>query len=64
MNRLLTCLTLTWLALGSNPTLVAGELRAGAASAALSADDSMVIGGGIGPGKAKGQEGELARLPW
>jgi hypothetical protein len=32
---------------------------AGAASARLEADDSMVIGGGIGPGKAHGQEGEL-----
>jgi len=59
MNRFLTCLTLTWLALSWNLVLVAGELRAGAASAALSADDQMVIGGGIGPGKAKGQEGEL-----
>jgi hypothetical protein len=34
-------------------------LRAGAASVELSADDSLVIGGGIGPGKAKGQEGKL-----
>lgn len=34
-------------------------LRAGAAAMELQADDSMVIGGGIGPGKAKGQEGEL-----
>src|SRR5436305_14571159 len=37
----------------------AGELRAGAAAVALTADDFMVIGGGIGPGKAHGQEGEL-----
>jgi hypothetical protein len=37
----------------------AGELRAGAAAAELVADDSLVIGGGIGPGKAKGQEGKL-----
>src|SRR4051812_48049808 len=37
----------------------AGELRAGAAAVALKAEDSMVIGGGIGPGKAHGQEGEL-----
>lgn len=36
-----------------------GELKAGAASAVLQADDAMVIGGGIGPGRAKGQEGEL-----
>jgi hypothetical protein len=34
-------------------------LKAGAAAARLTADDSMVIGGGIGPGKARGQEGEL-----
>jgi neutral ceramidase len=37
----------------------AAELEAGAASAVLVADDAMVIGGGIGPGHAKGQEGEL-----
>ncbi|WP_240911422.1 hypothetical protein [Paludisphaera soli] len=38
---------------------LAGELMVGAAAANLTADDSMVIGGGIGPGKATGQEGEL-----
>ena len=37
----------------------ADELKAGAAAAVLAADDAMVIGGGIGPGKAQGQEGEL-----
>jgi neutral ceramidase len=37
----------------------AGDLRAGAAAVPIEADDSMVIGGGIGPGKATGQEGEL-----
>jgi hypothetical protein len=37
----------------------AQELKVGAAAEPLSADDTMVIGGGIGPGKAKGQEGEL-----
>lgn len=37
----------------------AQELKAGAGAAALSASDSMVIGGGIGPGKAVGQEGLL-----
>jgi hypothetical protein len=37
----------------------AQELSAGAAAEILSADDAMVIGGGIGPGKAFGQEGEL-----
>jgi neutral ceramidase len=35
------------------------QLRVGAAAAELSADDSMVIAGGIGPGKATGQEGKL-----
>ena len=34
-------------------------LRVGASAVALEADDSMVIAGGIGPGKATGQEGEL-----
>jgi hypothetical protein len=37
----------------------AGEFEAGASAAALVADDTMVIGGGIGPHKAVGQEGEL-----
>jgi hypothetical protein len=37
----------------------AQELKAGASAEPLSADDAMVIGGGIGPGKAEGQEGEL-----
>ncbi len=35
------------------------DLRVGAAAPEFEADDSMVIGGGIGPGKAKGQEGKL-----
>src|SRR5213079_902015 len=35
------------------------SLRVGAAALAMEADDSMVIAGGIGPGKAIGQEGEL-----
>lgn len=34
-------------------------LRVGAAAAELEADDSMIIGGGIGPGYVKGQEGKL-----
>jgi hypothetical protein len=34
-------------------------LRVGAAAVTLEADDSMVVAGGIGPGKATGQEGEL-----
>jgi neutral ceramidase len=35
------------------------DLRVGAAAAELQADDSMVIAGGITPGKASGQEGKL-----
>lgn len=34
-------------------------MKAGAAAADLEADDSLVIGGSILPGKAKGQEGKL-----
>src|SRR4051794_37110620 len=37
----------------------AAGLRVGAAAVNLEADDSMVIAGGIGPGKAVGQEGQL-----
>ncbi len=54
--------TLTLLVLGLAATAHAGAektLRVGAAAMNLEADDSMVIGGGIGPGKAHGQEGEL-----
>jgi hypothetical protein len=42
----------------ASPALAA-ELRVGAAAVNIAADDAMVIGGGIGPGKATGQEGEL-----
>lgn len=35
------------------------DLRVAAASVDLEADDSMVIAGGIGPGRATGQEGQL-----
>ena len=61
MNRLLACLTLSCFALSQDPNLRAGELKAGAAAEVLKASDEMVIGGGIGPGKASGQEGELPR---
>jgi neutral ceramidase len=37
----------------------AADLRVGAAAVILQAADSMVIAGGIGPGKATGQEGQL-----
>jgi neutral ceramidase len=41
-----------------NAQTVAG-LKVGAAAAEFEAEDSMVIAGGITPGKAKGQEGKL-----
>jgi hypothetical protein len=36
-----------------------GELKAGAAARLLEATDDLVVGGSIGPGSLKGQEGEL-----
>lgn len=57
-HALVTALTGWFLAAIPVPT-PGGEVQAGGAAAALEADDSLVIGGGIGPGKATGQEGEL-----
>ncbi len=59
MKHLKMLLTAAWLSLACNPVPAAADLKAGAAHEVLLADDSMVIGGGIGPGKASGQEGEL-----
>ena len=42
----------------------AGGLRAGAAAVGVEADDGMVIGGGIGPGRLSGQEGRLRAAAW
>ena len=55
-NWSLTSIVIMWALIS---TADAGELEAGAAAVNLVADDSMVIGGGIGPRKAVGQEGEL-----
>jgi hypothetical protein len=41
------------------PSVAMAQLRVGAAEAEFAADDGMVIGGGILPGKARGQEGKL-----
>jgi neutral ceramidase len=59
MNVLFRFLVAFWFGWGLSATLVAQDLKVGAAAEVLVADDSMVIGGGIGPGKAKGQEGDL-----
>lgn len=45
-----------WETCGSAQSLL---LRAGSAAVELEAEDSMVIAGGIGPGRATGQEGKL-----
>ncbi len=52
---------ITLLAAGcrSTPDRAPGALRAGAAAAEIEGDNSMVIAGGIHPGKAGGQEGQL-----
>jgi neutral ceramidase len=55
-SRLLVALSLFL----SCPMLCAADdWKVGAATSEMLADDSMVIGGGIGPGFAKGQEGKL-----
>ncbi len=41
------------------PAPAAAPLRAGAAAVEIEGDDSMVVAGGIHPGKAGGQEGKL-----
>jgi len=48
--------------LGCSLPASADDLRVGAAAAAVEADDSMVIAGGIGPAKAVGQEQLAARV--
>lgn len=58
MSVLRVCACLVILACVPCPSWGA-ELAAGASAQALEATDAMVIGGSIGPGKARGQEGEL-----
>jgi len=49
-----------WALIGEEPAPAAKPmLRVGAASTAFQCDDEMVIAGGIGPGRAVGQEGRL-----
>ncbi len=58
MTKPLVCVVILFVA-GWLSAVEAADVRVGAAAANIPADDSMVIGGGIGPGKATGQEGEL-----
>jgi hypothetical protein len=59
MTRSASYLAVLFLASGWARPASGQELKAGAAAEALAASDTMVIGGGIGPGKAAGQEGLL-----
>jgi hypothetical protein len=58
-SRSIVVLAVLFLASGRPDRSSAAELKAAAAAETLSASDSMVIGGGIGPGRATGQEGLL-----
>src|SRR3954470_17139277 len=51
--------TVAGLLMAATPAVRAQALKVGAAAKALEATDAMVIGGGMGPGHANGQEGEL-----
>lgn len=55
------CVCISGLNIGLRDSLFAQELpwRVGSATSEMIADDSMVIGGGIGPGITAGQEGKL-----
>lgn len=58
MNRFI-CTLFALIIVASIATCEEPALRVGAADAEFEADDGMVIGGGILPGKATGQEGKL-----
>jgi len=59
MTRAVYALLLLGLSLPALAQERAGDLWVGVAATELAADDSMVIAGGITPGKASGQEGKL-----
>ena len=59
MRALHTLAIALCLAAAASASAAPAPLRVGAAAVELKADDSMVIAGGIGPGKVTGQEGEL-----
>jgi hypothetical protein len=59
MKSWILCVTFVVTSLAIGAALRAGDVRVGAAAANIEGDDSMVIAGGIGPGKAVGQEGQL-----
>lgn len=57
LTALLLCIGTTLLAM--RETRAAEPLKVGSATSEMKAEDSMVIGGGIGPGMVSGQEGKL-----
>jgi neutral ceramidase len=52
-------LSLLWVTVLSLAAAEPAALRVGTSAVNLRANDAMIIAGGIGPGKAQGQEGEL-----
>lgn len=61
MYRLSSLVAFLWfpVAYAGAGDLPSFPLRIGAASVAFASDDALVIAGGIGPGRTRGQEGEL-----
>ena len=55
----LVALAVGTIGLSAQAPAMTGGVKVGAAAVDLAADDSMVIAGGITPGKASGQEGKL-----
>ncbi|MBI4604987.1 MAG: hypothetical protein HY721_23750 [Planctomycetes bacterium] len=53
------CFLVSWSGLAAGADPPSAWVKVGSAAVELEADDSMVIGGGIGPGKASGAEGKL-----
>ena len=59
LRRLLLSFIVLFLFSIVSPVRAETSWKVGAASVAMAAEDSMVIGGGIGPGFVQGQEGFL-----
>jgi neutral ceramidase len=59
MYKILSCLFLFGVLTATPLSQAADGWKVGSATSEMTADDAMVIGGGIGPGLTKGQEGKL-----
>lgn len=58
IRTMFVLLGLVW-GLGSGSSMLHAQWKVGSATSEMIAEDSMVIGGGIGPGLVQGQEGKL-----